>query len=127
MASRSLAGTVGPGGLYYTAGTTVDVTMQFTRTGTDTLTAFAFEDIMPATGWNLVSGSVAGSSPPNLSQQTGNQIAFVWFAVPTFLLTLTYQITIPSDAAGEKCLNGLARFRTSGAEMQSNTVQTPLE
>ncbi len=126
VASRSLAGTVGPGGLYYTAGTTVDVTMQFTRTGTDTLTAFAFEDNMPATGWNLVSGSVAGSSPPNLSQQTGNQIAFVWFAVPTFPLTLTYQITIPSDAAGEKCLNGLARFRTSGAEMQSNTVQTCL-
>ncbi|HPO14414.1 MAG TPA: DUF5011 domain-containing protein [Candidatus Hydrogenedentes bacterium] len=125
VATRTVTGTVGPDGAYYRPGTNIDVTVTFTRTFTDSMTAFAFVDTLPD-DWIYLEESIGGSSLPNLTEVDGNQVFFVWFSIPTFPLTLTYQIAIPSDATGENCLSGLAYFRTDGLEQQSNTVEVCL-
>jgi len=130
VAERTVVGSVGPGGAYYRPGTTLDVTVVFTRTFTDTLTALGVSDEMPD-GWMYVNGSVgvnAGNTAPNLTQFAGQILSFAWFSLPTFPLTLTYQIEIASDAAGDdKCLNGIALYRTGGPELTSNEFNVCLD
>ncbi len=129
VAVRTVVGTVGPGGAYYRPGTTLDVTVQFTRTFTDILTALGVSDELPA-GWTYVNGSVAvnaGNVAPNLTQFLGTTLSFAWFSVPTFPLTLSYQVAIPSDATGHACMNGISLYRTGGPELRSNEFNICLD
>ncbi|HEX71978.1 MAG TPA: hypothetical protein ENN65_01520, partial [Candidatus Hydrogenedentes bacterium] len=121
--ARALAGTVGPGGAFYQPGSEIEITIDFTRTGTEDITAFAFSDELPP-DWSFVGGSLVASPMPFIApaaDATGT-LEFAWITIPTFPFTIQYRIAVPLSATGLQCLSGVSEFRTSGPALFSNTV-----
>lgn len=104
---------------FYVPGNQITVTITFTRTGTDTITALGFRDIAPA-GWTLA--SVGGPNAPQLAPANGSSgtLEFAWFAIPPFPATFTYTLNIPPSTTGQQCFDGQALFRTGGPELTSD-------
>lgn len=110
----------------FTPGGTLDITLTMTITAGAPLTALGIRETLPD-GWSFVE-IVSGANPPPTIQPVGDtgDLEFSWINPPPFPSTFTYRVSVPANASAEEVLSGLALFRTTGTELQSNTVITTL-
>ncbi|MCF7708435.1 MAG: putative Ig domain-containing protein, partial [Verrucomicrobia bacterium] len=81
----------------------------------DDITALAFTDEIPE-GWNFKAiTSMPDPAVSPLSDASG-KLKFAWISVPEFPITLSYEVTVPSDASGDEQLIGQLIYRTMGNE-----------
>ncbi len=117
-----LARTVGGDGAYH-PGTTLDITVTLTRTGSGTLTQLGLVELIPS-GWSfrrLVDGAIPSVAPP--SGTTGT-LGFAWISIPTFPVTFTYRVNVPSSSTGDKTITGHAIYAFSESQMNSPDTAT---
>ena len=111
-----------PGGRHYTPGSSLVVDIEVTKSGPGVLTAVALESTLP-TDWTfgeqLGISSAAAVSP---SEGDSGTLTWLWFAVPSFPVTISFNLNIPADASGEACIKGQALFRTDGPQLYSDPV-----
>lgn len=107
----------------YVPGGTVDVTLSYTYTGSEAISAFGVSEFTPP-GWTFVE-FVSGSEPaamPN-PDETG-ELGFAWIYPPAIPGGFTYRLRVPQTAAGPQTMEGYAIYRTLNPELRSNTRVT---
>lgn len=116
-----LTRTIPAGG--YAAGSAMDIEITLRYTEADAVTSLALEETLPG-GWtyaSLVSGSVPNMAP---SAGASGTLSFIWVSIPSFPITFRYRVNVPPGASGTYAFEGLARYRTTGDEITSNTAIT---
>jgi PKD repeat protein len=110
----------------FTPGGTLDLTVTLTSTPGNAITALGILETLPD-GWAFVE-IVSGAEPPGIINPAGEtgDLELAWFDLPTLPTTFTYRVSVPQDASAEEVLSGVAKYRTAGVELNSNTVITVL-
>nr|HPO16331.1 PKD domain-containing protein [Candidatus Hydrogenedentota bacterium] len=111
------------GGNVYVPGATVDLQIRFTYKGSESVTALALVETLPA-GWTfkqLVSGSMPQIFPT--SGDSGD-LSFAWISIPSFPATFVYRVNVSPSASGPQTISGTGSYRTTGTELATNTVNT---
>lgn len=107
-----------PGGDAYIPGSQIQVTIDLSYNGVDSLTALGLTEILPD-GWTYA-GIAGGDSPPvRPAIGSAGELAFAWLVPPDLPLSFTYRAAAPGDASGPQSFTGFARFRTTGDEQRS--------
>ena len=108
---------------------TMDVTVTFTKQGTNALTSLAFSETLPS-GWTF--NSLASADIPiKPSPGAGGTLEFAWISVPALPVTVTYRVNVPAGETSAKTFSGNVRWRTSGGEQSvatgGDTVSNPTQ
>lgn len=102
----------------------ISVTLDY-ATPEDPVLALALVEHLPK-GWTYE--TVLEGDKPNLVPATGSTdpVEFVWFNVPHFPATFTYLVKAPAQVDGAPEISGQIVYRTSGPELSSEVISTPL-
>jgi hypothetical protein len=108
---------------------TMDVTVTFTKQGTNALTSLAFSETLPS-GWTFNS-LVSADIPIKPSPDAGGTLEFAWISVPALPVTVTYRVNVPAGETSAKTFSGNVRWRTGGGEQSvatgGDTVSNPTQ
>ena len=113
-------------GSRYQPGGTVDVAVSFLREGTEPITAMGMEETLPE-GWTFEGYADQSGALPDIKRVIGNKVEFAWFNIPEYPATFAYRVRTPADASGVKDITGEALYRTSGDELRTGLIVTPVE
>lgn len=109
----------------YVPGQPLDVTLVLNRTGTEPLFALGIKEALPE-GWSFAGVLTQDVSRPDVHRAEGREVDFAWINIPQFPLTLSYRVVTAAEP-NEVELMGEALYRTTGPELSSGAVVTPLE
>lgn len=112
-------------GNVYTPGEKIQVTANLQYTGSKKVTALALVESLPSQF--QFERLVEGPTPPIVPKQGEvGTLQFVWVSIPDFPIKLTYEVSVSSDANGEKFISGQVVYHTDGPQLQSERVLTKL-
>ena len=116
--------TVAKGGTYQ-AGGEVEITLALGQSGTDPVRALGIVENIPE-GWTFL--AVVDGEHPDIYPPAGqaNKLEFVWFNIPEFPASFTYRIRASETGETAEKITGEAIYRTSGPELRSGMVSSPL-
>lgn len=121
----TLGRTAGAGG-EYTPGSTLDITVTFTKTGTNAVTQLGLEETIPS-GWRfntLVSGTLP--QVPPAAGATG-VLDFAYVTPPaSFPVTFTYRLTIPASSSGTKSISGRGIYAAGAGQAYTAVTVTSI-
>ncbi|MFM1920188.1 MAG: hypothetical protein RLZZ303_1822 [Candidatus Hydrogenedentota bacterium] len=110
----------------YVPGSNLVVTVTFTSTCSESISALGIVETIPA-GWIYI--SAGGQSPPDTRPGVGEggDLEFAWISGQTYPFSFTYTIRPPAGATGDQEINGTAEYRVASAGAQfAGPVITPL-
>lgn len=108
----------------YSPGGELDLTLTLTQDGGEPVRAMGIEEQLPA-GWEFV--GFTGDVKPDVHRVAGGKLELAWFNIPQFPAKVSYRVRVPQDATGPKDFHGEALYRTTGDEMRTGDIVTPLE
>jgi hypothetical protein len=114
-----------PGSGAYTAGATIDITVELSVTGSGAIDSIGVEETIPL-GWKYV--SLATKTNPTILpvvNATG-MLEFAWFPTPALPLTFTYRLRVPVGETGSQQIEGKSLHYVSGFLYTSLTVATTI-
>lgn len=107
----------------YTPNGTLQVSVTINHSGPSPVTALAFVENLPSQFQfeRIVDGPI-----PPIAPKKGNAgtLQFVWVSIPPFPFKLVYEVSVQSNASGEKNISGQVVYRTFGPQLQSERVIT---
>lgn len=110
----------------YSPGGTVDVTITLNAEGAgEPVRAMGIEESIPA---GFTYDGVVSDKRPDLAPPAGrsNRVEFAWFNIPDFPSSFTYRLRANADASGTANITGQTLYRTSGPELRTEVLTTPL-
>ena len=122
---RTLSGPGVTGALnqFYVPGELITVEVTLEKDGPAAVTALGVEDTLPAT-WTfqgLVAGDPDNPTIPPANGATGT-VGFGWITPPAFPFSFAYNVQVPGgEAANDRTLTAVAKYRLGGGEILSNT------
>lgn len=108
----------------YSPGGELDLTLTLTQDGGEPVRAMGIEEQLPA-GWEFV--GFTGDVKPDVHRVADGKLELAWFNIPPFPAKVSYRVRVPQDATGPKDFHGEALYRTTGDEMRTGDIVTPLE
>ncbi len=104
---------------------TLEVTLTLYYYDVATLRAAGVVERLPE-GWTYKEWLGTGDAP-DIAPSAGTEAPeFAWVDPPDFPVTLEYRVNIPGNAQGDQAISGNTLHRTSGAEVMSRSIYTPL-
>ncbi len=108
----------------YVPGDPLEIQLTIDKEGAEPLRALGLSETLPA-GWRYEEVVEGGAAQPDVDRQVGNQLEFAWINIPEFPVEFSYRVkTMPVSESVR--IAGMARFRTSGDELQSDEAMTTL-
>ncbi|MFP4499853.1 MAG: NEW3 domain-containing protein [Candidatus Hydrogenedentota bacterium] len=108
----------------YVPGDPLEIQLTIDKEGTEPLRALGISETLPP-GWRYEEVVEGGVAQPDVDRQVGNQLEFAWINIPDFPLEFAYRVKTAPDSESVR-IGGMARFRTSGDELQSDEATTTL-
>jgi len=108
----------------YTPGEILEVQIRLEYDGALEVTAAGVLETLPV-GWTYV-GPGSGDVP-DIDAPSGNSVEFAWITAPAFPAQFTYRVRASAEATGLKSFSGYAIYRTTGDQLQSNTVVSDID
>lgn len=110
----------------YVPGSNLVVSVTFSSTCSETISALGFVETIPS-GWIYI--SAGGASPPDTRPDVGQggPLEFSWISTQSYPFSFTYTIRPPVGATGDQEISGTAEYRVgSGTAQFAGPVVTPL-
>ena len=109
----------------FTPGDVVEVSVQLGYGGAETVTAVGLQTVLPD-GWKFE--GLSGGAVPTIAPDAGRSglLEFAWIQPPQWPATFSYKLRVPETETAARELNSTAMYRTSGAQLSSNTATATL-